>query len=217
MGETPWKFESSRPHQFSGAGAGISPNAARMSKNLLQLPDDLPVPKDDGAARHLTGRSVPEVALSATTGGAVELDKLLGRTVVYAYPRTGVPGEPSLDEDWDRIPGARGCTPQSCAFRDHHAELTAAGCRVFGLSTQDTAFQREAAARLHLPFPLLSDCHLALTRALGLPSFRVAGITLLKRLTLIVRDGTVEHVFYPVFPPDGHAREVLDWLRQNPP
>jgi len=186
-----------------------------MSKNLQQLPDDLPVPENDGAARHLPGMPMPGIALPATSGGAVELDRLPGRTVVYAYPRTGVPGQSSLDENWDQIPGARGCTPQSCAFRDHHAELTRAGARVFGLSTQDTAFQRAAAERLHLPFALLSDCQLLLTRALRLPTFRVAGVTLLKRFTLVVRDGVIEHVFYPVFPPDGHADEVLRWLGRN--
>lgn len=190
-----------------------------MSKNLLELPEDLPVPEDDGAAAHLPGMEVPDIALPSTAGGAVVLSQLAGRAVVYAYPRTGVPGEPALDEDWEAIPGARGCTPESCAFRDHHAELRAAGAAVFGLSTQDTAFQRAAVERLHLPFALLSDDRLELTRALNLPAF-VAGtavrVTLTRRFTLVLRDGVVEHVFYPVFPPDGHAEEVLDWLRANP-
>lgn len=190
-----------------------------MSKNLLELPKDLPVPVDDGAAAHLPGLKVPDIALPSTVGGAVVLSKLSGRTVVYAYPRTGVPGEPPLDEDWEAIPGARGCTPQSCAFRDHHAELLAAGAQVFGLSTQDTAFQRAAVERLHLPFALLSDDRLELTRALNLPTF-VAGtavrVTLTKRFTLVIRDGVIEHVFYPVFPPDKHAEDVLAWLRSNP-
>jgi peroxiredoxin len=160
---------------------------------------------------------MPNVALRATDGRSVRLDApgSQARTVVYAYPRTGVPGEPSLVEDWDLIPGARGCTPESCAFRDHHGELAAAGAEVFGLSTQDTAYQLEAVERLHLPFAILSDRGLELTRALGLPTFEVAGETLLRRLTLVLRDGALEHVFYPVFPPDRHAAEVLDWLRSG--
>jgi peroxiredoxin len=158
---------------------------------------------------------VPAIALPATDGRRLRLDEAgeLPTTVVYAYPRTGRPGEASLVEDWDSIPGARGCTPESCAFRDHHAELGAAGAEVFGLSTQDAADQREAAERLHLPFALLSDAGLELTGALGLPTFEVAGQTLLRRLTLVLRDGAIEHVFYPVFPPDRHAGEVLSWLR----
>jgi peroxiredoxin len=183
----------------------------------LDLPADLPVPDDDGAADHLRGAAMPDVALPATSGEDVRVAAAgpLARTVLYAYPRTGRPGEPSLVEDWDLIPGARGCTPEACAFRDHFAELRAAGAQVFGVSTQSTAYQREAAERLHLPFPLLSDAELELTRALRLPTFEVAGETLIKRLTLIVRDGAIEHVFYPVFPPDGHAREVLDWLQRS--
>jgi peroxiredoxin len=182
------------------------------------LPRDLPAPEDDGAARHLPGAAVPALALPATDGRAIALATAgdLPRTVVYAYPRTGRPGEAPLVEDWDAIPGARGCTPESCAFRDHHAELRAAGARVLGLSTQDTAYQLEAVERLHLPFPLLSDAELRLTRALSLPTFTAAGETLLRRLTLVIRGGTVEHVFYPVFPPEGHAAEVLAWLRERP-
>lgn len=183
-----------------------------MTKNLHELPSDLPVPEDDGAAAHLVGMRVPDVALPSTAGGAVVLSALSGRTVVYAYPRTGVPGQPSLADDWEMIPGARGCTPESCAFRDHHAELRAAGARVFGLSTQDTAYQREAAERLHLPFQLLSDARLELARGLRLPAFVVADVTLMKRFTLVIRDGVIEHVFYPVFPPDLHAEGVVAWL-----
>jgi peroxiredoxin len=144
----------------------------------------------------------------------VRLDRLPGRVVVYAYPRTGVPGEDPFVPDWDEIPGARGCTPESCAFRDHFRELRAAGAAlVFGLSTQDRDYQREAAERLHLPFALLSDVDLEMTKALRLPTFEAAGQTLLKRFTLVVSDGRIEHVFYPVFPPDKHAEEVLGWLR----
>jgi peroxiredoxin len=136
---------------------------------------------------------------------------------VFAYPRTGVPGEPSLTADWDTIPGARGCTPQSCAFRDLHAELVAAGAsRVFGLSTQNTAYQREAAERLHLPFPLLSDAEFELTRSISLPTMTVAGMVLIRRLAMVIDDGRIMHVVYPVFPPDKNAGEVLAWLRANP-
>jgi peroxiredoxin len=182
----------------------------------MVLPPDLPRPVDDGAADHLTGARLPSLALRATAGDDVDLASLDGRTVVYAYPWTGRPGESLLVDDWDLIPGARGCTPETCGFRDHHAELTAAGARVFGLSTQDTAYQRELAERLVLSFAILSDAGLELTDALGLPTFEAAGKTLLRRLTLLARDGGIEHVWYPVFPPDRHAGEVLDWLRANP-
>lgn len=178
------------------------------------LPSDLPAPADDGAAAHLVDAPLPPFELAATDGSRVRLDRLGGRVVVYAYPRTGVPGEDPLVPDWDAIPGARGCTPESCGFRDHHAELRDAGAAlVFGLSTQETDYQREAAERLRLPFALLSDADLELTKAMRLPTFEAAGQTLLKRFTLVIADGRVEHVFYPVFPPDRHAGEVLDWLR----
>jgi len=178
------------------------------------LPPDLPAPGDDGAASHLKDMPLPPFELAATDGSRVRLDRLPGRTVVYAYPRTGVPGEDPLVPDWDAIPGARGCTPESCGFRDHHGELREAGAPlVFGLSTQDSDYQREAATRLHLPFPLLSDANLEMTKAMRLPTFDVAGQTLLKRFTLVISDARVEHVFYPVFPPDRHAEQVLAWLR----
>ncbi len=188
-----------------------------MSHDLMALPE-LPVPEDDGAADHLPGMPVPSVALPATDGRTLTLDVPAGadRLVVYAYPRTGRPGEPSLTEDWDAIPGARGCTPESCGFRDHAAELAAAGAAVLGLSTQDTGYQQEMVTRLRLPFPVLSDATLALTRAMRLPTFTVAGHELLRRLTLVLRGGVVEHVFYPVFPPDTHVEQVLDWLREHP-
>ncbi|MDB5045476.1 MAG: BcpB protein [Deinococcus sp.] len=178
------------------------------------LPKDLPVPTDDGACDHFTGLRFPSVPLPATDGRWVDLSGLAGRTVLYVYPRTGTPGVP-LPQDWDSIPGARGCTPQSCAFRDHYAELQALHTRVFGLSTQTTPQQTEAAARLHLPFPLLSDTGGKLAQALKLPTFEVEGHLLLRRVTLIVRDGTVEKVFYPVFPPDQNAGEVMAWLGQQ--
>jgi len=179
------------------------------------LPSGIPVPQDDGAARHLTGRKLPDLALPATRGGAVNLSLLAGRTVLYIYPRTGVPGV-DLPPGWDDIPGARGCTPQSCGFRDHFAELKALGVsHLFGLSTQDTDYQREAAGRLHLPFAILSDAKLAFARAPGLPTFSVAGMTLLKRMALVIDDGVIVKVFYPVFPPDKNAAEVIAWLRHH--
>jgi peroxiredoxin len=184
------------------------------------LPVGLPVPEDDGACDHLPGMALPAIALEATDGEDVDLSRPgAGRTVVYAYPRTGRPGVPPPD-GWDLIPGARGCTPQSCAFRDHYRALEAAGLRLFGLSTQEPEYQREMAGRLHLPFAVLSDAELRLTRALDLPTFKVDGevdgAVLIKRLTLVIRDGRVEHVFYPVFPPDAHAEAVLDWAGRNP-
>jgi peroxiredoxin len=180
-----------------------------------RLPADLPAPSDDGAARHLAGMKLPPVTLAATDGSRVDLSKLPGRVVIYVYPRTGVPGAP-LPDGWDAIPGARGCTPQSCSFRDHFAELRQLGVeRLYGLSTQDSAYQREAAERLHLPFPLLSDCELALARALDLPTFTVAGMTLLKRMALVIDDGVIGKVFYPVFPPDKSAAEVISWLHSS--
>ena len=186
-----------------------------MSKaqNYQELPKDLPVPQDDGAAKHLAGMRLPPLVLAATDGAKVDLSRLKGRTVVYAYPRTGVPGKP-LPEGWDMIPGARGCTPQSCDFRDHFAELGKVGVdHLFGLSTQDTAYQREVALRLHLPFAILSDADLALTKALRLPTFEVVGMTLLKRLTLVIDEGRITHVFYPVFPPNKSAQQVVGWLQ----
>lgn len=183
--------------------------------NPMILPSNLPVPEDDGAARHLTGLALPDIRLRATDGSEISLGALAGRSVVYAYPRTGVPGQP-LPNGWDDIPGARGCTPQSCAFRDHFAELKAAGVdQVFGLSTQTTEYQREVAERLHLPFRLLSDAGLQLTRALALPTFEIDGMTLIKRLTLIIDEGRITKVFYPVFPPDQNAGEVLGWLQES--
>ncbi|MDQ6943232.1 MAG: peroxiredoxin [Candidatus Eremiobacteraeota bacterium] len=182
-------------------------------RSLNTLPPDLPAPVDDGAAAHLAGTPLPHVALAATDGRTVDLASMPGTVVVFAYPRTGRPGEPSLVENWDQIPGARGCTPHTCGFRDVHAEFTALGARVFGLSTQETTYQREMVERLHVPFPVLSDAELALTRALRLPTINVAGQTLLKRIAWIARDGAIARVFYPVFPPDRNAADVLAALR----
>ncbi len=189
-----------------------------MTTPQVETPDwsQIPAPEDDGAADHLRGLRVPSVSLAATDGGTVDLSALPGRLVVYAYPRTGEPGAASPD-GWDSIPGARGCTPQSCAFRDHFAEVKALGVdELFGLSTQDPAYQREAAERLHLPFSLLSDADLALTRAMRLPIFQAGGMTLLKRFTLVIDNGVITHVIYPVFPPDRNAEEVIEWLAARP-
>lgn len=188
-----------------------------MEPDYLGLPPDLPVPVDDGAARHLPDRAMPAITLSRSDGGEAHLADLGGgRTVLYLYPMTGRPGT-ALPAGWNEIPGARGCTPESCGFRDHYAELQAAGAaRVFGMSSQSSDYQREAAERLHLPFPMLSDEALAVADALGLPTFTVDGMRLCRRLTMIVTGGTIEHVFYPVFPPDQHAAEVLEWLREHP-
>jgi len=187
-------------------------------RNLLEVDwSKIPAPTDDGGAAHLKGMLMPPVGLLATDDTKVTLSELAGRTVVFAYPRTGEPGKIALVDDWDMIPGARGCTPQTCAFRDLFADLKAAGANhVFGLSTQSNAYQAEMASRLHLPFPVLSDEKLEMTRALNLPNMEVAGLTLIKRLALIIDDARITHVFYPVFPPDRNAGDVLDWLKDNP-
>lgn len=185
--------------------------------DYLSLPNDLPVPKDDGEADHLPGTEMPNLLLSATDGSTVQLADLgPGRTVIYLYPMTGRPGV-ALPEGWDLIPGARGCTPESCGFRDHFEELRAAGAeRVYGMSSQDTGYQKEAVGRLGLPFPMLSDPDLMLADSLGLPTFTAPGQNrLYARLTLVIRDGRIEKAFYPIFPPNQHAGEVLTWLRAN--
>jgi peroxiredoxin len=180
------------------------------------LPSDLPRPTDDGAADHLVGMSMPIVSLRSTAGRLVSLAELPApRTVIYCYPMTGVPGKP-LPENWDAIPGARGCTPQACNFRDHNQEFLDLRAEVFGLSTQTTEYQREMAERLHLPFEVLSDSSFLLCDALRLPTFVVAGTRLLKRLTMVIRDGLIEHVLYPVFPTNVSADHVLQWFRDHP-
>lgn len=190
----------------------------RMDENKsFSLPDDLPEPEDDGGADHLPGTIVPSVTLSATDGTAIDLSELAGRIVVYCYPKTGRPDEDVVPDDWDEIPGAQGCTPESCGFRDHYQELQDRGVsEVFGLSVQSSEYQREARDRLSLPFELLSDSSLEITKKFQLPTFEVAGDTFLKRLTFVLSDTRVEHVFYPVFPPDEHADEVVDWLETHP-
>lgn len=174
------------------------------------------IPEDDGACRHLPGTVMPDLELPSTSGRRVNLSKVAAsRVVVYCYPMTGQPGKP-LPAGWDDIPGARGCTAETCGFRDHHKDLLGLGAEVFGVSTQTTAYQREMVMRLKVPFEVLSDANFALTGALQLPTFVVDGRRLIKRLTLIVRRGRIEQVFYPVFPPDRHAEEVIAWLRQHP-
>jgi peroxiredoxin len=181
--------------------------------DLMRLPDDLPVPTDDGGCDHLVGLALPSLPLTATNGSSVDLSRIPGCVVVFAYPRTGRPNESPLVPDWDLIPGARGCTPQTCGFRDLHSEFQTLHCRVYGLSTQSPDFQQEMVARLHVPFPVLSDEKLELTRALRLPTFTVAGQILLKRLVLVLENGRAEKLFYPVFPPDRSALAVLEWLK----
>jgi len=183
--------------------------------DLYTLPADLPVPVDDGAAAHLPGRQLPPIALPSTAGHRVQLNALgPGWTVLYCYPRTGRPEQPAPPQ-WDAIPGARGCTPQACSYRDHYAELREMGGRVFGISTQTTEYQQELVHRLQLPFEVLSDAEYRLTEAMALPTFEVDGVRLLKRLTLLVRGNRIEGCFYPVFPPDADALQVLTWLREH--
>jgi peroxiredoxin len=184
-------------------------------RDLMKLPENLPVPTDDGAADHLTGMKIPSVPLESTLGGSVDLSKALGCVVVFVYPRTGRPGEPSLVADRDSIPGARGCTPQTCGFRDSYDEFRALGCLVYGVSTQSPDYQREMVTRLHVPFPVLSDEGLKLTNALRLPTSTAAGQILLKRLALVANGGMIAKVFYPVFPPDKSALTVLQWLKRQ--
>ncbi|MFE3635026.1 MerR family transcriptional regulator [Streptomyces sp. NPDC059168] len=202
------------------AHRGRRPSATEGEEPMtghMSLPADLPVPQDDGAAAHLPGTRMPRLELQATDGTTVGLEALgAGRTVLYVYPLTGRP-DTDLPEGWDSIPGARGCTAETCGFRDHHSDLLATGAaRVYGLSSQDSDYQRELTERLHLPFQMLSDVERSLARALELPTFTTSGLTLYKRLTLIIKDDVIEHVFYPVFPPDRHADQVLAWLGDNP-
>jgi peroxiredoxin len=187
-----------------------------VSGGYLDLPPNLPVPEDDGAAGHLVGMPLPRLRLPSTQGGTAELSQLARELLVaYVYPRTGVPGQP-LPESWDDIPGARGCTPQSCAFRDSLAEFSRLGASVIGVSAQSAGEQREFAEREHIPFPLLSDDGLELAAALSLPIFEVEGMKLYRRLTFVAAAGRIAKVFYPVFPPDRNAAEVLAWLNSQP-
>jgi peroxiredoxin len=177
-------------------------------RDLHTLPPGLPVPENDGAADHLTGMTLPQLTLGSSQG-PVDISEF---EVLYVYPRSGKPGEPSLP-GWDAIPGARGCTPQSCAFRDHAAELAELGASVAGLSVQSIEDQLEFAVRNHIPYPVIADPELRLCDELGLPTFEVAGHTLYKRLALVSENGRIVKVFYPVFPPDRNAADVVAWLR----
>ena len=188
---------------------------AEQQTNLNELPANLPRPTDDGGARHLKGMAMPDLELPSTANRRVNLSKISApRAVIYAYPMTGRPDR-QLPKGWDDIPGARGCTPETCGFRDHHKDLAKLHTEVFGVSTQDTPYQQEMVKRLEVPFEVLSDDRLLLTRALNLPTFTVDGMTLMKRLTLVIKNGRIEHVFYPIFPPDKHAEEVIAWLKYH--
>lgn len=180
--------------------------------NVYELPKDLPVPQDDGAANHLIGQRLPSIALTATDGAVIDIGAIVNTVVIYCYPMTGQPNVP-LPDGWDQIPGARGCTPQSCSFRDHYQEIQALGADVIGLSVQNTAYQKEMAERLHLPFPVVSDADYKFQKALSLPIFQVAGMTLLKRITLIAKHGIIEAVHYPVFPSDSDPNWVIERLK----
>ena len=188
------------------------------SDNLYALPPGLPVPVDDGAASHLIGLPLPPIALPSTLGGEIRLDDPSAPlTIVFCYPRTGLPDQdaPGGRVLWDAIPGARGCTPQCLAYRDRFDELAATGARLFGLSTQTTGYQRELVCRLGLPYPILSDASLEFTRAVRLPAFEVEGMTLLRRLTFVAVSGIITDCIYPVFPPDRDAGRVLELIRSR--
>lgn len=184
------------------------------TRNLLVLPDDLPVPEDDGACTHLEGMAMPAIALASTSGVKKNLGLESGISVVYFYPMTGRPDAPPMI-GWNEIPGARGCTPQSCSFRDHHSDLLDLGAKVYGVSSQSTEDQIEAVQRLHLPFELLSDSNFEVTTALKLPTFEYNSLRLIKRLTLIIENGEIRKVFYPVFPPNENAANVIAWFHQD--
>jgi peroxiredoxin len=182
--------------------------------NLNQLPADLPVPQDDGSTNHLKGMRLPNISLNATNGKAVNLGDIKGKLVIYCYPMTGQPNV-DLPDGWDQIPGARGCTPQSCSFRDHYQELQSLGAEVIGLSVQTTEYQKEMVDRLHLPFPVVSDANYQFQKALNMPAFVTAGMTLLKRVTLIANHGVIVAVHYPIFPSDSDPPWVIDYLKNH--
>ena len=210
-------------HAMAGMGILATGQATRALAQappapdpFMTLPPNLPVPEDDGACKHLPGLLVPSLKLLSTKDRWVDLSAVsASRVIVYCYPRTGRPNEP-IRPGWDEIPGARGCTPETCGFRDHHRDLQKLGAEVFGFSTQTTEYQKEMVARLHVPFEVLSDVDLAFVHALRLPTFEFAGMTLVKRLTLVLSRQHVERVFYPIFPPDKHAAEVIAWLESHP-
>lgn len=181
------------------------------NNNLTELPDDLPIPLDDGACSHLKGKRIPSIVLNSTGGNLIDLSKIDGKLVLYFYPLTGKPGQ-SLPNGWGEIPGARGCTPQACSFRNHYKDLQDLNAQVYGVSTQSSEYQKEVVERLHLPFEILSDSHLKLSNALSLPLFEADSMVLNKRVTLIINNRIIEKVFYPVFPPDKNVDEVIHWL-----
>ncbi|MGH9430733.1 MAG: peroxiredoxin [Terriglobia bacterium] len=184
--------------------------------DFTNYPADIPVPVDDGACDHLPGAAVPSIPLLSTSGKWIDLSSQSAfRAVVFCYPMTGVPGKP-LPPNWNMTPGARGCTPETCSFRDRHAEFGELGAEVFGLSSQTTEHQQEVAGRLHVPFEVLSDSELRFATALCLPLLEIAGMKLIRRLTLVIQRARIEKVFYPVFPPDQAAAMVLEWLRSKP-
>ena len=185
-----------------------------MQNTYEELPSNLPVPIDDGACDHLVGMQFPDRILKSTSGENVNLSRIEGRVVIYCYPMTGKPGVP-LPESWDEIPGARGCTPQSCSFRDYHAELSELGAEVYGMSTQTYEYQQEMAERLHLPFQVISDSNLEFCRAMKIPTFNVDGNTLMKRVTMISYNGSIEAVHYPVFPSDSDPKWVIQYLESK--
>jgi len=182
--------------------------------NLNQLPTDLPIPEDDGSTAHLRGMKLPNISLVTTSGKTINLGNIKGKLVIYCYPMTGQPNI-ALPDGWDQIPGARGCTPQSCSFRDHYQELKALGAEVIGLSVQTTDYQKEMADRLHLPFPVVSDADYQFQKALNMPTFLAAGMTLLKRVTLIAHNGVIEAVHYPIFPSDSDPTWVIDYFKAH--
>ncbi len=182
--------------------------------NVYEIPPGLPIPQDDGSTDHLRGLRLPNVSLKATNGTTVNFGDISGRLVIYCYPMTGQPNV-ALPDGWDQIPGARGCTPQSCSFRDHYQELQALGAEVVGLSVQTTEYQKEMVDRLHLPFPVVSDSDYQFQKALNMPTFMAAGMTLLKRVTLIANHGVIEAVHYPIFPSDSDPGWVIDYLKRS--
>lgn len=196
-------------------GASLPAMAQQKPDSFMQLPANLPVPLDDGACDHLPGMKVPSIALHSTKGRMVNLaEPVHERIILYIYPRTGAPGS-TVPSTWDDIPGARGCTPQSCSMRDHYREAKALGAEIYGFSTQTTEYQKEVVERLHLPFEILSDADFKFSHALNLPNFTFEGVTLDKRVTLVIKDGRIEKVFYPVFPPDKHGEQIVAWLKRK--
>jgi peroxiredoxin len=182
--------------------------------NYNQLPPDLPIPIDDGATNHLIGMTLPNISLKSTRGDSINLRSIRGNVVIYCYPMTGQPNVP-LPEGWDQIPGARGCTPQSCSFRDHYQELQALGAEVIGLSVQTSDYQKEMTDRLHLPFPVVSDSNYEFQKAMNMPTFVAAGMILLKRVTLVAKNGVIKAVHYPIFPSDSDPAWVIDYLKRQ--